>query len=571
MKVPDAADDAAQPTHEASWCDGSVGSNNLGPVQMSQCTGEDLKTGSLNTSPAASVYVSSAHWVAILEDISELKEQAEFENNTLSTEANDDSLAMDENERPALLSGYRGSFSKEDLLAAVPPRPVVDRLVSEYFNDLDMMPHLSCPHTGTFLREYENFWKNPSDVSLIWLGLLYGMMCLSARFSSTSLPSDPEPEWHDTKASRPLYLDQMVQCLVLGDYTRGGPYVIETLLHYFTIEHIRRPDTEIGIWLLVGVILRLALRMGYHRDPSHFESITPFQGEMRRRVWATLYIIDVMSSIQVGVPRMLQEAQCDTRAPLNLFDADFDETYSELPQPRDDNELTPMFYVLVRYRMVKVMGVLADIINGTQHNPSEAARAEELLQTTYDSLPSILKTAPGSGSIVDSPRILLHRYILAVVFHQARILLHQRCMATVPDDKSTGTIRSLGILVDAAIKVLEHQHLLYAETRPGGRLWSIRWKMSSTMSHEFLMATTVLSKILFSTLGPNPIVEAGSDMYTSIRIVILHELLPDLQMFAMDPADALKLLHVQPVEQFDLPVVHEIDWFCVLELAVSGT
>ncbi|KEZ42267.1 hypothetical protein SAPIO_CDS6126 [Scedosporium apiospermum] len=410
--------------------------HNIDVNRTQRCDQSKFKTGNLSTTSATSVYVSDAHWVAILDNISELKEQVQFERDIAPVELH--SQGKDEKESPALLFGYQGSISKEALLAAMPERPVVDRLVSKYFNDLDTMP---------------------------------------PNFGSPSTYPEPSAASPEASSSRPIYLQQVVQCLTFSDYSRGGPHVIETLVHYHMIEHLRRTDTEIDVWLLLGVMLRLALRMGYHRDPSHFQTLTPFQ---------------------------------DTRPPLNLFDHDFDETCSELPQPRNDNEITPMFYILARNKMAKAMGVVMDVINATEHNDSEIEGAEKLLQDTYDSLPPILKLATGFNTLADSPRTMLHRFVLATTMHCAQIALHQRCMSTPEEIDVTRPNRSLDTLLEAALKILAYQHIMDTETQPGGRLWSAGWKFWSTLTHEFLLATTVLSKALFSTLGPHPLVQAES-------------------------------------------------------------
>jgi hypothetical protein len=72
--------------------------------------------------------------------------------------------------------------------------------------------------------------------------------------------------------------------MLLGHYTVGGSYALETLILYFLIECFDLKDMEIGIWILSGTILQIAVHMGYHRDAKHFLNITPLVGEMRRRV-----------------------------------------------------------------------------------------------------------------------------------------------------------------------------------------------------------------------------------------------------------------------------------------------
>ncbi|KAJ4328994.1 hypothetical protein N0V84_000566 [Fusarium piperis] len=505
ISLPDSADQLSNMSLD-SLCDSL---NKTGSFQQ-----PDFKAGKLHTSTGAPAYVSSTHWVAILDSISEMRNEVQSESDDPSPHS-DESLVRDQVEKPALLFGHQGNFSREGILSAMPPRPVVDRLVSEYFTDLDMMPHIACLHTPTFFRQYENFWSNPDSASIMWIGFLYSMMCLSAHFSSASMVTEPDVENTQIHTARPLYIDQVVQCLSLADYSRGGPYVIETLLHYFTIEHVRRPDTEVDTWLVLGVILRLALRMGYHRDPAQFPKLSPTECEIRRRVWATLYISDTMVSMQIGVPKMIQEGQWDTRDPLNLSDEDFNENTVELPAPRGDDQQTPIFFVIARYKMAKVMGVMVDIINATHYDPVKAAGAAELLKATYDSLPPILKL--GSGGPTDHHRTIMHRYVLAIQLHQAEMLVHLRCMTTPPqEDDFTRPDSSLNILLNAALKLLEYGGLLRQEAQPGGPLWSVRWKFSSTLTYEFLLATVVLSKALFSTLGPHPLVQAGTDMEVRI-------------------------------------------------------
>ena len=207
--------------------------------------------------------------------------------------------------------------------------------------------------------QYERFWKDPSKTSVAWIGLLYAIMCLSAQYYVSS-NSNPDPH-HTDLGMQPQYLDQVVQCLNLADYPRGGPYVLEALIHYFAIEHFRCRDTEPSVCVVFGIIIRLALHMGCHRDPRHLPAITPFQGEMRRRIWAILHSGDVMLSMQIGCPRMISDDQWDTAPPRSLLDNDFDEDCEVLPPSRPESEVTSVLYIIARHRLFNVMGTIADM------------------------------------------------------------------------------------------------------------------------------------------------------------------------------------------------------------------
>ena len=135
--------------------------------------------------------------------------------------------------------------------------------------------------TGSDARpQYEEFWKCPQAVPIMWVGLLFSMICLSAQFQQFFLapantlfasgylqqPSQA-PKSH---IAVDMYRGKIIQCLILGRWTYGGPYVLETLILYFMVEVFPSKDTEAGIRVLVGNIVQIAVHMGYHRDAKHF-------------------------------------------------------------------------------------------------------------------------------------------------------------------------------------------------------------------------------------------------------------------------------------------------------------
>jgi hypothetical protein len=132
--------------------------------------------------------------------------------------------------------------------------------------------------------QYERFWQRPLDVPFMRLGLLFSIICSGTMYQQLS-PAGAVPLLHQQSPSDQKYLirdyrERIVQCLVLGNYMRSIPYTIETLLVYLHIELSGGNGTTMGCWIILGIILRLSLRMGYHREPSKFPRITPFQAEM---------------------------------------------------------------------------------------------------------------------------------------------------------------------------------------------------------------------------------------------------------------------------------------------------
>jgi hypothetical protein len=111
----------------------------------------------------------------------------------------------------------------------------------------------------------------------------------------------------DLKDMVEIFREKTVQCLVLSNYTDPKEYTVETLLLYFVLDHFRSSDTQFGAWMVFGLIVRAAMRLGLHREPSNYPHISVFKGEMQRRLWASILHLDLQTSLQVGLPRMLKE------------------------------------------------------------------------------------------------------------------------------------------------------------------------------------------------------------------------------------------------------------------------
>lgn len=325
-------------------------------------------------------------------------------------------------------------------------------------------------------------------------------MCLAAQFQRFRFDSGLQPMVsadRDPQMIVEVFRANIVQCLILGKYHMGGPYVLETLILYFTCEHFRCNDAEIGIWLLLGIIVQLAMHMGFHRDPKHFQDqgMSPFTGEMRRRVWATIMELDLGISAQMGLPRLIKPWQADTEEPHNYLDNDFDQDTTELPGSRPDTENTPMLYRLSKLRMMSTLGLILDFVSDTRHctfTYSEVLKIDATLNETHSSIPDCLKWRSMAHCITDSPQIIMKKLFLDVMYHKARIVLHRRFL-TRPQDQYNYSHRAC---LNGALKILEYQHILDEETQPFCQLYQERWRVSSLVNHDFLLAASILCSYL---------------------------------------------------------------------------
>lgn len=67
--------------------------------------------------------------------------------------------------------------------------------------------------------------------------------------------------------------------------------------------------------------MRIAQKMGYHRDGEHL-GLTPFETEMRRRIWWLVVMQDCKLAVLSGLSHSFVTNDFDTKQPQNLNDAD---------------------------------------------------------------------------------------------------------------------------------------------------------------------------------------------------------------------------------------------------------
>jgi hypothetical protein len=102
------------------------------------------------------------------------------------------------------------------------------------------------------------------------------------------------------------------------------------------------------LWTLSGVAFRIAQRIGLHRDDGT-GALTPFERELRRRLWRQLMILDHTSCELAGSSPnyTILLPSWDAQLPLNVNDSDLDPDMAELPTEREG--VTEMIFCALRY------------------------------------------------------------------------------------------------------------------------------------------------------------------------------------------------------------------------------
>ena len=456
---------------------------------------------------AETKYVGAGHWSTILKEIEEVKDSLEGEDgDPLADEDDDESEHANLSwntfaDRSTVTMGMPDRMTKAELLRAIPQKDYVDRLLPLFFNSVD--PIVYVIHGPTFQDEYKRFWRDPSKTPVMWIGLLYSAMALGIALGSRNPAINPHsPNIHHVDRSPFNDSDNMMQsifryqklaasAIALGDIDNCLPYTLEALMVYTRCEFLGNENYQSKIWLAHGVLTRVGLRMGYHRDPSHHKGMSPFQGEMRRRVWHMLNMMDTLISFAIGLPNGIRHIEHDVRLPLNIFDTDFSVNSEELPKPRPFTELTPSTYVICKIRLCGVFGEAAELYQKVLPPKHTAILAlDKKLEEAHDLVPLGLRVRPLEESITDTPMIVMSRFTLELLYQKSRVVLHRNYLRAGQSDPRFQKSRE--ICVDASMEILRLQSVIFNACQPGGRLNQVWWYMATLTTYDFLLAAMVL-------------------------------------------------------------------------------
>ena len=105
-----------------------------------------------------------------------------------------------------------------------------------------------------------------------------------------------------------------------------------------------------SIWVLSGTAVRIAHRLGIHREVTTTQ-MPPFFAEMRRRTWWQIVFLDGHASKLAGASFPAWVTNYDTKVPRNVSDSELYPSMKELPA--DKVGATEMLFCCVRYEVVQ--------------------------------------------------------------------------------------------------------------------------------------------------------------------------------------------------------------------------
>lgn len=223
----------------------------------------------------------------------------------------------------------------------------------------------------------------------------------------------------------------------------------------------RRHDSPRFVWMMTGLAIRMAQALGMHRDGSNFTHLSPYQVEMRRRVWWSICMLDTRSSADQGTDLTILDDSFDTKFPTNLNDGDLDTGKTENLVEREG--LTDTTFTLVSCAMCEIERRMMSLQKGGAPTLEEQS---SLLTEVFDRLDrTYLQYANPAGNVPYWMCVTICRLLVA----KLTLLIYLPALFSSPSNHFSEEVQHK--LLVAAIEVAEYNHALNSEEK--AKRW--RW------------------------------------------------------------------------------------------------
>ncbi|KAF4454443.1 hypothetical protein F53441_3070 [Fusarium austroafricanum] len=372
---------------------------------------------------------------------------------------------------PDLIFGYLSNATSADIMAALPSRQDTDRIIATYFKARPItVPFI---HTHQFRRQYEAFWDDPVSANLLWVSIMFSILAIS-----TGIPGS-EPASNSGSYDASSFIDISARCLVSGKYNKATEFSVEALMIHLHARSCHPEDQTVDLAQLHSLT-----------------TVTPFESEMRRRVWYSIQHYDLQLALESGLPPLIYEGSYTTGSPIFATDDDFDEG-TEIILPRPITEAQPiMTYVFISQLIPVLRNIVCHALGFKTCTYRDTILLKTQLEAWYASIPACLRVRSiKDTSFTDPNHTVIQRISLELVYKTAVTLLYRPFLNAISlDDSECQT--ALDICRQNALKSIAVYIEVDCEMQKGGRLHDDHHITPSLPINDFLI-TTIMSPIQF--------------------------------------------------------------------------
>lgn len=287
----------------------------------------------------------------------------------------------------------------------IPPRVVTDQLLHTYRSTAHtMFPIL---HLPTFQSTVDELYSRGSSPAMprSWLALFFTVLAVGSLF-------DPEPVSTSTFHRPAQYLDASRK---ISDSWNNNFELDDARTFILTAFCLNELNLKSAAWNLLGNAVRVGQDLGLYLESGPWSFI---EGEMRRRVWWMIYVVDRTLATDLGRPYLIRDSDCDVSLPAGVDDHFI--RHDGMLVPSGAEPLTHSFLAVIH-----VVRAYTAILAALDTRPVPLAQLSALDIHFKKCLATFPPACDPSSNVPLAPHFLSP---LAYLFH-ARLMLHRGNLA----------------------------------------------------------------------------------------------------------------------------------------------
>lgn len=287
----------------------------------------------------------------------------------------------------------------------LPPKSTTDHLLHSYYTSIHTMtPFLHWPN---FRLAVDDLYKpgRLNEASATFLAMFFSVLAVGSLFA-------PEPQPH-LRSQRAAGFIETARKLIdpwANDYVldHARTFVLITIF-------LNETNLKSAAWNSLGNAVRVGQDIGLQSESGPWPVV---EGEMRRRTWWTIYVLDRSLSLELGRPVLIDDFDCDVSLPAGVDDHYIHDGGMLVPNGAEplSNSLLAIIHV------VRAYAGLSRALSSPLIAPTRLATFDQHFSSCLRTFP---QTCDPSSSVPLSPQLLDP---LVYLLH-ARVMLHRHNIA----------------------------------------------------------------------------------------------------------------------------------------------
>ncbi|KAK5661387.1 hypothetical protein OQA88_11286 [Cercophora sp. LCS_1] len=194
----------------------------------------------------------------------------------------------------------------QDFQHLLPPRQATEALMRAYYASAHTMTPTI--HWPTFQQSVEGLYKQGGSlrVTKAFMSLFFAVLAVGRLFMAE---------------------DEHVRNYSVGNLLESARSLIDPWNNDYVLDDARamalitivlnEVNLKSAAWMWLGNAVRVAQDIGLHSESGPWPVV---EGEMRRRTWWTIYILDRSLSLELGRPTLIEDSDCDVSLPAGVDD-----------------------------------------------------------------------------------------------------------------------------------------------------------------------------------------------------------------------------------------------------------